>query len=169
MDGTSDALPRQARIFESGLHRANPNTASFDVLIRENLDRIARNFSNMGADSLPTPPAGPLLSEESATLLRELGDYFTRTAQMWSMMTHNLLQGPHIDHISTDVNTRSNNQTGLADLVTSAAVDVEISRLRYVPTPPPAHIVRQVSHTSAQEDTGFDSQVFPRRPSRLAS
>ncbi|KAJ4150611.1 hypothetical protein LMH87_011353 [Akanthomyces muscarius] len=86
----------------------------------------------MGADSLPTPPAGPLLSEESATLLRELGDYFTRTAQMWSTMTHNLLQGPHIDHISIDVNTRSNNQTGLADLMTSAVVDVELSRLRKI-------------------------------------
>ncbi len=135
MDGTSDAMPRQARIFESGLHRGNPNTASFDTLIRENLDQIARNFSNMGADSLPTPPAGPLLSEESATLLRELGDYFTRTAQMWSTMTHNLLQGPHIDHISIDVNTRSNNQTGLADLMTSAVVDVELSRLRYVSFP----------------------------------
>ncbi|KAF1731354.1 hypothetical protein CRV24_007538 [Beauveria bassiana] len=49
----------------------------------------------MGADSPPTPPAGPLLSEESATLLRELGDYFTRTAQIWSSLTHSLLQDPH--------------------------------------------------------------------------
>ncbi|OAQ96189.1 hypothetical protein LLEC1_02266 [Akanthomyces lecanii] len=132
MDGASDAMPRQARIFESGLHLTNPNSASLDALIRENLDHIARNSNNMGADSLPTPPAGPLLSEESATLLRELGDYFTRTAQMWSTMTHNLLQGPHIDQISIDVNTRSDSQTSLTNLTTSAAVDVELDRLQKI-------------------------------------
>ncbi|XWW98597.1 hypothetical protein V2A60_006597 [Cordyceps javanica] len=86
-----------------------------------------------GPPSPPSPPAaGPLLSEESATLLRELGDYFTRTAQMWSTMTHSLLQGPHIDQVALDVNTRSERQTHLTDISAIFAVDAELGRLRKI-------------------------------------
>ncbi|OAA70501.1 hypothetical protein ISF_02475 [Cordyceps fumosorosea ARSEF 2679] len=133
MDGAFAAMPRQARVFESSLHTTACKTASFDYLVRDKLNQIVRDFHSMGTDSPSMPPApGPLLSEASATLLRELGDYFTRTAQMWSTMTHNLLQGPHIDQISRDVNVRSATETRLADLSTIAAVDVELGRLRKI-------------------------------------
>ncbi|KAJ3486322.1 hypothetical protein NLG97_g6642 [Lecanicillium saksenae] len=126
------AVPRPARVFESSLHSTSRTTAVFDALIRDHLNQISGQFNSMGADSPPTPPAGPLLSDESATLLRELGDYFTRTAQMWSTMTHNLLQGPHIEQVALDVNQRSNAHTNLADFSAISAVDVEISRLRKI-------------------------------------
>ncbi|KAJ6781788.1 hypothetical protein PWT90_10766 [Aphanocladium album] len=126
------AVPRPARVFESSLHNTSRNTALFDALIRDHLNQISGEFNTMCAGSPPTPPAGPLLSDESATLLRELGDYFTRTAQMWSTMTHNLLQGPHIDQVAIDVHKRSNTHTRLTDFSAISAVDVEISRLRKI-------------------------------------
>lgn len=129
MDGAF-ATPRQARLFESSLHSTPRNTASFDALIIQHLEQVTRDFIRMGTDAPPTPPPGPMVSEESAKLLRELGDYFTRTASMWSTMTHNLLQGPHIDQVVNDVHERSLVQTCLADLSAISAVDVEISRLR---------------------------------------
>lgn len=134
MDGAF-AMPRQARVFETSLHSTSRNTAGFDILIREQLNQVTQDFNTMDTDSPPTPPHASepgLLSQESATLLRELGDYFTRTAQMWSTMTHNLLQGPHIDKVTTDVNTRSQVHSRLTDFSAVAAVDVEIGRLRYV-------------------------------------
>lgn len=130
MEGTFATAPRPARVFASSLHSTSRNTPFFDALIRQHLDQIAVDFTSMGADSPPTPPAGQLLSDESATLLRELGDYFTRTAQMWSTMTHNLVQGPHIDQVSIDVNTRSVDHTSMADFSAISAVDVELGRLR---------------------------------------
>ncbi|KAK8147719.1 hypothetical protein G3M48_001142 [Beauveria asiatica] len=77
MDCAFATMPRQAYMFESSLRSAARNTTQFDALIRDKLSQIVRDFNVMDADSPPTPPAGPLLSEESATLLRELGDYFT--------------------------------------------------------------------------------------------
>ncbi|EGX93136.1 hypothetical protein CCM_04508 [Cordyceps militaris CM01] len=133
MDGAFTAMPRQARVFESSLHIPSHNTAFFENLVHNNLNQICRDFLKMSAESPPTPPAaGPLLSEESATLLRELGDYFTRTAQMWSTMTQSMLQGPHIDQVAYDVNTRSDRRTHMADMSTVAAVDLELGRLRKI-------------------------------------
>lgn len=133
MDSAFATLPRQAQVFESSRHNSSHNTSTFlDGLIREHLSRITQDFNTMGTNSPPTPPAagGPLISDESATLLQELGEYFTRTAQMWSTMTQNLLQGPHIDRVAADVNDRSEQHTRLTDLSAINAVDVEISRLR---------------------------------------
>lgn len=152
MDGAFAVMPRQARIFESSLHHSTRNTA-FDALITDNLDQIARDFHSMGADSLPTPPAGTLLSEESATLIRELGDYFTRTAEMWSTMTQNLLRGPHIDQVTKDVTSRSNMQTCFIDMTAMTTVDVELSRLRYV-----LSSSLQMPHTHSP--TGFFSHCY---------
>ncbi|KAM0741771.1 hypothetical protein ACQRIT_004628 [Beauveria bassiana] len=134
MDGTFTAMPRQARVFESSLHSTNRNTrhTAFDNLIRDTLIQIVQDYNSMGADSPSTPPAGPLLSQESATILRELGDYFTRTAQMWSTMTHHLLNGPHIDQVAYDIHRRSAEVTHLTELSTISAVDVELGRLRQI-------------------------------------
>ncbi|EJP61486.1 uncharacterized protein BBA_09565 [Beauveria bassiana ARSEF 2860] len=124
----------------------------------------------MGADSPPTPPAGPLLSEESATLLRELGDYFTRTAQIWSSLTHSLLQDPHVCQVAIDVNNRSAKQTSLTVFTTVSAVDVTISRFRYVSQliAPHGHLWH-ASHTVTQENTRPSGQVLSRRPGCLAA
>lgn len=123
--------PTQARVFESGLYGASHSSDSFDQFIRGHLQQITQDLAAMGTDSPPTPPAGPLLSEESATLLRDLGDYFTRTSQMWSSMAHNLLQGPHIDQVANDVTERSHKQTRMTDFSALAVVEDELDRLRY--------------------------------------
>ncbi|KAM3451691.1 hypothetical protein MY3296_005103 [Beauveria thailandica] len=115
MDGTFTAMPRQARVFESSLHSTTRNTrhTAFDNLIRDTLIQIAQDYNSMGADSPSSPPAGPLLSQESATILRELGDYFTH-------------------QIAFDIHNRSAEVTNLTDMSTISAVDVEIGRLRQI-------------------------------------
>lgn len=171
MDGTFTTMPRQARVFESSLHSTTRNTrhTAFDNLIRDTLIQIAQDYNSMGADSPSTPPAGPLLSQESATILRELGDYFTRTAQMWSTMTHQLLNGPHIDQVAYDIHNRSAKVTNLTDISTISAVDVEIGRLRYAHLPylSHTHSVR-ASNSVTQANTGPNSTVLSRCPGHLA-
>ncbi|KAF1738141.1 hypothetical protein CRV24_000063 [Beauveria bassiana] len=107
MDRAFTTMPRQAYIFELGLHSAARNTTQFDALIRDRLSQLVRNFDMMDADSPPTPPAGPLLSE-------------------------GLLQDPYVCQVAIDVNNRSAKQTSLADFTTVCAVDVTISRLRKI-------------------------------------
>ncbi|KAM3433342.1 hypothetical protein NHJ13734_006492, partial [Beauveria thailandica] len=115
MDGTFTAMPRQARVFESSLHSTTRHTrhTAFDNLIRDTLIQIAQDYNSMGADSPSSPSAGPLLSQESATILRELGDYFTH-------------------QIAFDIHNRSAEVTNLTDISTICAVDVEIGRLRQI-------------------------------------
>ncbi|KAH8721424.1 hypothetical protein HC256_001780 [Beauveria bassiana] len=78
MDRAFTTMPRQAYIFELGLHSAARNTTQFDALIRDRLSQLVRNFDMMDADSPPTPPAGPLLSEGK---IRDLAAKFSQDAQ----------------------------------------------------------------------------------------
>jgi hypothetical protein len=86
----------------------------------------------MANGSPPTPPPAPLLTSDSANLLNELGDYLTRTANMWSNLTENLIQGPHIDRVSMDAHERCKQETLLSDLSALTAMEAKLSRLRCV-------------------------------------
>lgn len=124
------SLPPEADLFESGLDTYRPSPA-LQTLLRQYLE-AARSDIKMSASSPPTPPPAPMSSSESAALLNELGEYFTRTAKMWSSLTEQLMRGPHIDVAMAEALEHTHTQTSFSSLNAAAAVDIEIGRLRYV-------------------------------------
>lgn len=114
-------------LFESGL-QVLPSTKLLDALIHQHLETASHRIK-MSSSSPPTPPPAPISSSESATLLNELGDYFARTARMWSSLTESLMDGPHIDNAMNDVHHQAGG-TYYADFSAITDVDVEIGRLR---------------------------------------
>lgn len=118
------------RLFESGLESYKPSK-TLDALIKQYLETATQDAA-MSSGSPPTPPPAQPLSPDSANLLNELGEYFTRTARMWSSLTENLIRGPHIDRVTEDAHQQSKQETELADISGLATVDIEISRLKYV-------------------------------------
>ena len=120
--------PPGPELFESGL-QASGSSKSLGVLIHQHLESATHHLK-MSSPSPPTPPPGPISTSESAVLLSELGDYFARTAKMWSSLTESLMEGPHIDNAMQDVLERADNDTMMSDLGAINAVDVEIGRLR---------------------------------------
>ncbi|KAJ6779703.1 hypothetical protein PWT90_07314 [Aphanocladium album] len=118
---------------------SSPFFAQPSYLLVDRLNQISGEFSTMCAGSPPTPPAGPLLPDESATMLREMG--------------------PHIDQVAIDVHKRSNTHTKLTGFSVICAVDVEISRLRST---------IYDSDTVTQYNQILNSQVLTGCPGRLA-
>ncbi|CEJ91020.1 hypothetical protein VHEMI06764 [[Torrubiella] hemipterigena] len=124
------SLPPEADLFESGLDTYKPSLA-LQALLRQYLE-AARSDIKMSASSPPTPPPAPMSSSESAALLNELGEYFTRTAKMWSSLTEQLMRGPHIEVAMNEALEHSHSQTAFSNLNAAAAIDLEIGRLRKI-------------------------------------
>lgn len=122
------SLPSEADVFETGLRSYKPSRA-LDSLIRQHLE-AARLDIKMSSASPPTPPPGPMSSTESTALLNELGDYFTRTAKMWSSVAEHVLQGPHIESAMLDIHEQSRKQSFMTNFSEISNIDVEIDRLR---------------------------------------
>lgn len=142
------SLPPEADLFESGLDTYKPSLA-LQALLREYLE-TARSDIKMSTSSPPTPPPAPMSSSESAALLNELGEYFTRTAKMWSSLTEQLMRGPHIEVAVNEALEHSHSHTSFSNLNAAAAIDLEIGRLRYVDKRKSHAIKRSPSHRRLQ-------------------
>ncbi|RFU71814.1 hypothetical protein TARUN_10448, partial [Trichoderma arundinaceum] len=127
-------LPTDAYLFAFGL-TTPPVSASLQSLVLSHLEQAAHNAQAATSDdasSAAPPPseACPASSPDFAALVTEMGDYFARTAMIWSSLIDRLIKGPHIDHVTLQILEQSRADTRVADLSASASIDVTLGRLR---------------------------------------
>lgn len=127
------SIPSQAHIFEAGLNSSSSGTAavpkpmSLDNLVRQKIAMFPASGGPTGrrySSSMPPPPA------QQAHLLNDMGDYFLRTAANWAMLTESLLVGEHIEHVTREVHRQAQSRSGLADLSSITALDMDMEKLR---------------------------------------
>ena len=117
-------MPSASSVFDSGL----------DGFSSPYLDKIVRNSISRAMETLDisAPSPGP---PNASDLLNDMGDYCSRTAMMWDLVTENLLKGPHLEQAARKAHERSCTDSGMSDLSEVARIDMDIDRLRYDPFP----------------------------------
>ncbi|UNI22672.1 hypothetical protein JDV02_008537 [Purpureocillium takamizusanense] len=115
------SMPPASSVFDSGL----------DGFSSPYLDEIVRNSISHAMDTLDisAPSPGP---PSASDLLNDMGDYCSRTAMMWALVTENLLKGPHLEQAARRAHERSCTDSGMSDLSEVARIDVDIARLRKI-------------------------------------
>lgn len=119
------SVPSPSHVFESGLQAPSLTSGHLDSLIRQQLD-IATNDIAMTSD---TPSPMPVRTSSDNSLLNEMGEYLTRTANIWAQLTENLARGPHIDKAAREVHKQAQRHTGLSDLTAITQLDMDHGKL----------------------------------------
>ena len=122
------AMPSVAQVFESSLLGSNMH---LENMIRDQLEHAHQEVSLNLECQADLDPGNP------TRVLTELGDYLSRTAVLWSVLTHNLVSGQQLEsviqNLGKELHENARTTANLSDLTATAALDVNVTRLRCVP------------------------------------
>ncbi|KAK2596681.1 hypothetical protein QQS21_006256 [Conoideocrella luteorostrata] len=116
--------PPVPQLFEKGLGHSPSQADDLDTLIRKQLELAVQRLD----DIKTTAPS----ASGTKDLLSEVGDYFVRTALIWSQLAENMLQGPHVIQASQLAHERAEQKCGLSDYVELYDVDARVFKLRAI-------------------------------------
>lgn len=107
--------------FEYGV-KAPPHNA-IDGLIQRKIEAAAREVAAARRESS---------NHQTRTPITDIGDYLIEAAQVWTSLTNSLTKGPHVEAAILETHEQSRIQTQVTDLRATTALDIEITKLRYV-------------------------------------
>ncbi|KAJ6442030.1 protein phosphatase inhibitor [Purpureocillium lavendulum] len=115
------SMPSASSVFDSGLDGFS--SPFLDKIVRNSITHAMETL-DIGATS-PGPPS-------TGDLLNDMGDYCSRTAMMWALVTEDLLKGPHLEQALRRAHDRSCLDSGMSDLSEVTRIDMDLSRLRKI-------------------------------------
>ena len=115
-------VPSPSCLFDAGLRNTSSPSEGMKSITQRQLNLFSKRFK------MNTPHS----TSDSEDVVGDLGEYFTGTAAMWARLTHQLINGPHINEAAVKACERSKALSHMSDLGEIAKIDVDLSILRHV-------------------------------------
>lgn len=95
------------------------------VLLLQNLEFFSKAMAKQNSSSAS--------SQETQNIVSDIGEYLTQAAQTWAQMTDALVESRQVQDAVVDAHEQALSNNHLSDLSTVVSMDMDLSKLWYVP------------------------------------